>query len=417
MTTVADYLNKLLYQYDCVVVPELGAFLTHYHPATFAERQGQYLPPRKRVAFNEALRLDDGILTNYMVLHEAINREEALSRISQFVVDLKTELNRTGSFSVIGIGMLTLNEEQRLQFDPALRHNFMGDSFGMPALEVQPVTTFLPALVQESATNAAIPLLIGMPNNSVIVPTEVEEVLTLSDGQAERPLPVRRMAVRWAAAALLIGSLGGLSYYAGQEGVQSLQSSLNPANLLRMPDFLTRIQPVEKPAIVVSKRMVVAVVPVPVVRSAPAPMITPTLTPAAVARPVAVSPVAKVGVSPVAAPINSAVEAAVVRLETRKSAALRATRLKRVAMRKARQAMPHFVIIAGSFSNRANARKLQRQLQQAGYADAYIMSPDASGRLHKVAAFGTSDRAELAVVLPKIHELTGTEAWVLAPRR
>jgi hypothetical protein len=62
MASVNDYLKKLLYQYDCIVVPELGAFLTHYQPASFTESSGLYLPPRKRVAFNEALRLDDGIL-------------------------------------------------------------------------------------------------------------------------------------------------------------------------------------------------------------------------------------------------------------------------------------------------------------------------------------------------------------------
>ncbi|MDB5242229.1 MAG: sporulation protein, partial [Spirosoma sp.] len=68
MASVNDYLKKLLYQYECIIVPELGAFLTHYQAASFTESSGLYLPPRKRVAFNEALRLDDGILVNYIML-------------------------------------------------------------------------------------------------------------------------------------------------------------------------------------------------------------------------------------------------------------------------------------------------------------------------------------------------------------
>ncbi|WP_232326005.1 hypothetical protein [Spirosoma montaniterrae] len=45
MASVNEYLKKLLYQYDCVVVPELGAFLTHYQSASFTESSSQYLPP------------------------------------------------------------------------------------------------------------------------------------------------------------------------------------------------------------------------------------------------------------------------------------------------------------------------------------------------------------------------------------
>lgn len=45
MASVNDYLKKLLYQYDCIVVPELGAFLTHYQSAVYTETSGLYLPP------------------------------------------------------------------------------------------------------------------------------------------------------------------------------------------------------------------------------------------------------------------------------------------------------------------------------------------------------------------------------------
>ncbi len=45
MASVNNYLKKLLYQYDCIVVPELGAFLTHYQSAVFTESSGLYLPP------------------------------------------------------------------------------------------------------------------------------------------------------------------------------------------------------------------------------------------------------------------------------------------------------------------------------------------------------------------------------------
>ncbi|RYE98533.1 MAG: SPOR domain-containing protein, partial [Oxalobacteraceae bacterium] len=104
MATVTDYLKKLLYQYDCVVVPELGAFLTHYQSASFSESAGLFLPPRKRVAFNEALRLDDGILANYIMLHEPVSRDGAQRMIAQFVQSLHQTLDSSYRFDLEGIG-------------------------------------------------------------------------------------------------------------------------------------------------------------------------------------------------------------------------------------------------------------------------------------------------------------------------
>ncbi|MGF7214187.1 cell division septation protein DedD [Spirosoma lacussanchae] len=371
MASVNEYLKKLLYQYDCVVVPELGAFLTHYQPASFTEESGLFLPPRKRVAFNEALRLDDGILANYIMLHEPVTRELAQRHISQFVSELRSQVELTNRFELDGIGSFSHNDEGRLQFEPSLRHNFFGEAYGMSAISATAINRQL----QPQPAIEAVPVTAAGP---VLVRDE-ETTLT--------PLRPARPYWRIAAAALLVGSLGLVSYFSVIKPGQPQQSSVDPANLLRIPDnwFSKSVPNAESPKVLVTEK------------AAPKPSATTVKSEenlSAAAAPVA-KPVAKVvpAIQPTTTPsVNS--------------------QPVDVAAKPVRTG-PHFTVIAGSFASKRNALRLRRQLRKAGYADAFIIMPAAKGQLYKVAASGSADRAEAVASATAITELAGTTAWIL----
>ena len=225
MTSVGAYLKKLLYQYDCVVVPELGGFLTHYQSATYSEATGQYLPPRKRLAFNEALRLDDGVLANFMMLHESLTREEALRKIGSFVAELRKQVQQAGCFDLEGIGLFTPNDEGRLQFDPELRHNFFGEAFGMAPVSVERLNR----INEEAIEVEAVPVRALGP----VLGVEVIEETPFDVHHQQRSTP-KRLYLRWAAAAVVVGALGTLSYFSVIKSGQPLQSSFNPATIFQL---------------------------------------------------------------------------------------------------------------------------------------------------------------------------------------
>lgn len=378
MAAVNEYLKKLLYQYDCVVVPELGAFLTHYQPAAFTEASGLYLPPRKRVAFNEALRFDDGILANYIMLHEPLTREGAQRHISQFVSDLRKQVETAGRFEIESIGTFTYNAENRLQFDPSFRHNFFGEAFGMsavstqllnrkpqvePALEAVPVTTLGPVLVREDDT-------------------------TLT------PYRPARTYWRAAAIALLVGSLGVFSYFSVLNPGQPFQSSLSPADLIRIPaSVLDRFTTKATEKITPKTAPVPAkeVKPKTAVLNEPATVQAATETPA---QPATVTPSETVTVSPEAVPVEKAVNKEI------------------VAAAKPVRTEPYYTIIAGSFTSKRNALRLKRQLRKAGYTDAFVIVPARKGQLYKVAAAGSADRNEAIANMAAIDQLAGIESWI-----
>ncbi|QJW90043.1 HU-CCDC81 and SPOR domain-containing protein [Spirosoma taeanense] len=376
MASVNDYLKKLLYQYDCVVVPELGAFLTHYQPASFTETSGLYLPPRKRVAFNEALRLDDGILANYIMLHEPVTREGAQRHIGLFVSELRQQIETTGRFELDGIGTFSHNEEGRLQFDPSLRHNFFGEAYGMSALSVQ----LLNPQQQPEPALEAVPL------------TALGPVLVRDEEMTLVPHRPSRSYWRVAATALLVGSLGLVSYFSVIKPGQPLQGSLDPANLFRVP------------AAWLNYGAYAAETPVSVVRKAapaskPAP--TPAPTPVAVQAVATPTPVTTPAVEPVvtkapAAKVQPVITAPVVAVKPVPA-----------------YSGPRFTVIAGSFSSKRNALRLKRQLRKAGYMDAYVIMPAVKGQLYKVAAAGSTDRTEAIASVAAVSQLAHTPAWIL----
>lgn len=377
MATVTDYLKKLLYQYDCVVVPELGAFLTHYQSASFSESAGLFLPPRKRVAFNEALRLDDGILANYIMLHEPVSREGAQRMISQFVQSLHQTIGSSDRFDLDGIGSFTANEEGRLQFEPSLRHNFFGEAYGLGELPVQ--------LINRQPTLEPVLEAVPMPVTAlgpVRVRDEADAVLT----------PLRRSAPYWriAASLLLIGSLGAVSYFTVIEPGAPLHSGLDPASLFRFP----ATQPVAdavKPTPVTFESTTPAVTPAPVSAPVTAPTVPATPAPAVASLPpaaVATTTVAPTKTATVAAPKLAA----------------------RRVIRPANKAS--FTIIAGSFASKRNALRLRRQLVKAGYVEAYVIPPYTRKQLYKVAAAGFNDRQEALNNIDMVGQLAHTTPWI-----
>lgn len=381
MAAVKDYLKKLLYQYDCVVIPELGAFLTHYQPAAFTETSGLYLPPRKRVAFNEALRFDDGILANYIMLHEPVTREGAQRYISQFVNELRQCINVDGRFEIDGIGTFTHNEEGRLQFDPSLRHNFFGEAYGMSALS---------ALLVDHKPE---PVLDAVPITALGPVLVRDEDVTLTPYRPARPY--------WqvAAAVLVIGSLGLFSYFSVVHPGQPLQSSLDPANLFRVPaSWFEHTEEATKPI----KPAVISVAKQPV--AAVAPVETPVTSVSTSVESVApTTETGKVELEP-----TSVTETALVSLKP--EPADKAVSITNKAVR----TTPYYTVIAGVFQSKRNALRLKRQLRKAGYTDAFVIMPDRGQKVlkYKVAAAGSADREEAVASMASVSELAGSTAWL-----
>lgn len=134
MRPVADHIRTLLYEHDYVTVPNFGAFIANYLPSSFNEISGSLMPPQKRIAFNEILKQDDGLLATHISRRESVTIDEAKRKIQSFVTDIKDSLATEKNFSFDKVGNFVLNEENSLVFEPDRKNNFYSESFGFDSL-------------------------------------------------------------------------------------------------------------------------------------------------------------------------------------------------------------------------------------------------------------------------------------------
>ena len=158
---LANYISDLLYRYECVLVPEFGAFLTQKQTAKIDVITNVFLPPRKIISFNEQLKQNDGLLANHIVVTDHCTYSEAVSRISDYVTTLKGNLVSGETVLIAKIGHFSLNNEGKLQFSPLEEINYLTSAFGLQSTYKKPVLREeykeVVAVLEEKAPIAFIP--------------------------------------------------------------------------------------------------------------------------------------------------------------------------------------------------------------------------------------------------------------------
>ena len=133
------YIAQLLYRYQCVTVPGLGAFLTEIQSAQVNESLNFFSPPKKRIAFNANLKNNDGLLANHIALAEKTSYEYAVSAIQYEVFNWKKALEENEVLPLKNIGDLRLNADKNIVFIPYDQTNYLVSSFGLASFLSPPV--------------------------------------------------------------------------------------------------------------------------------------------------------------------------------------------------------------------------------------------------------------------------------------
>jgi hypothetical protein len=126
-------IEKLLYQHECVTIPQFGAFLTRSFGAKI-DYKGLFYPPRKEVNFNQLLLANDGVLAHFIAQKENISYESALRNIEKEVRNWRKRL-LTQNLLFPGLGKVQLNQDKKIQFIPLDKVNFELKSFGLYTYE------------------------------------------------------------------------------------------------------------------------------------------------------------------------------------------------------------------------------------------------------------------------------------------
>ena len=208
MTEFYTFLEHLLYEHECVIIPQFGGFVVNAQDFQFNAKEGKIYPKRKCVAFNEKLKTDDRFLTTEWAKKQSITQKEASVEIAAISKELKSQISTQGYLTVGELGAFTMNSENRLSFSPNPDFNADLSVFGLfpvglghtlpkekkPVLEVVPVAEDLPSYTPEPS-----------------------------------PIKVSRSTYVYALIAFILGGLG--AFFLTEPSSQQSQSSLNPIKI------------------------------------------------------------------------------------------------------------------------------------------------------------------------------------------
>lgn len=125
------YISDLLYRYECVIIPDFGAFLTQAVSAKVDTSNNTFYPPKKVLSFNEQLKNNDGLLAKYIADVEKTPYEVAVKKIAKKIKSLKSYLAQGETLTFKNIGDITLNNEGKITFEPSYHLNYLTDAFGL----------------------------------------------------------------------------------------------------------------------------------------------------------------------------------------------------------------------------------------------------------------------------------------------
>ncbi|NJM78788.1 MAG: SPOR domain-containing protein [Flavobacterium sp.] len=125
------YISDLLYRYQCVTVPNFGAFVTENQSAKVSGSASTFLPPRKVISFNVNIKNNDGLLANHIALQENISYDKALESINYQVNIWVLALENRDRVVLHNIGEIFVNGEYNWIFKPFETVNYLVSSFGL----------------------------------------------------------------------------------------------------------------------------------------------------------------------------------------------------------------------------------------------------------------------------------------------
>lgn len=118
MNELSRHIEVLLFEYDCIIIPNFGGFVTHYTPSTRDDEENLFFPPTRVVGFNEQLKLNDGLLAQSFMTVYNTSFSDASKRIEKEVERIKEELFENGNVNFPNIGKLYYTIKGSYEFKP-----------------------------------------------------------------------------------------------------------------------------------------------------------------------------------------------------------------------------------------------------------------------------------------------------------
>jgi len=128
------YIQELLLQHDCVILPGLGGFVANYKPAEFDASQKTVLPPSRQILFNPNLVHNDGLLYAHISKETDYGYKEVQAMAEVYFKTIKYEVGKGLKFVIEDLGYFFINKARKIEFAQETSDNLLIASYGLSFL-------------------------------------------------------------------------------------------------------------------------------------------------------------------------------------------------------------------------------------------------------------------------------------------
>lgn len=121
---------QLLSENDCVIIPGFGGFVANYSGAQVDLNSQEFNPPCRRIAFNQSLNSNDGLLINHIAGSRSLAWNAATSYVADFVNEINSSLSNGQSVVFDKLGKFTRNSDS-LVFTPFENNALLDEAYGL----------------------------------------------------------------------------------------------------------------------------------------------------------------------------------------------------------------------------------------------------------------------------------------------
>lgn len=137
MNELAQHIEVLLLENDCVIIPDFGGFVAHYTSAMRVAEENMFLPPTRIIGFNPQLKINDGLLVqSYMAMYDT-DFSDATRRMGKEVEEMSTVLHEEGKVDLPNIGELRYSIHGTYDFIPYDHKIATPCLYGLDCFEMQ----------------------------------------------------------------------------------------------------------------------------------------------------------------------------------------------------------------------------------------------------------------------------------------
>lgn len=136
MKELIRHIEYLVQRYDCVILPGLGAILSHCDSARWDAATSSWQAPRRVMSFNSELNRSDGLLAGSVSRRRGISVEAAAASVNTAIAEMQRVLAETGSVSVGAVGKISRTSHGTLLFEPGVAEWLSPSMLWLPTVSV-----------------------------------------------------------------------------------------------------------------------------------------------------------------------------------------------------------------------------------------------------------------------------------------